>query len=268
MLERITSVQNPRIKTAAKLRNRDDRQSQQRIMIDGVREISRALDANVEIQELFVCEELLRGEAQSVVQRAQAGDTRLFEVSSAVLEKLTFGQRNEGLVAVATLPQRRLADLKLPANALVSLLANVEKPGNVGAIVRSADAAGVNAVLIADGGTDIFNPNAIRASLGTIFALPVVAAAASEAIEWLRRQRIRLFAARVEADQCYSDADFTGATAFILGSEAQGLGNSWQADDIIPISLPVHGVGDSLNVSVTAGILFYEALRQRRSHTV
>ena len=265
MLERITSVQNPRIKAAAKLRNRDDRESQQRIIIDGVREISRALDARVEFFELFVCNELLRPEARFVVDRAQSLDIRICEISAAVLEKISFGQRQEGLVAVANPPSRSLADLRLGNDPLVAILANVEKPGNVGAVVRSADAAGVDAVIIAEGGTDVFNPNAIRASLGTIFALPVVSASAAATLRWLRGQQFRIYAARVGAEKCYTDVDFKAPTAIVFGSEADGLGDDWLAEEILAISLPVLGVADSLNVSVTAGILFYEALRQRRS---
>ena len=265
MLERITSLQNPRIKAAAKLRNREDRETQKRIIIDGTREISRALDAQIEFLELFVCNQLLRPEASSVIDRARELDIRICEVSAVVLEKLSFGQRKEGLVAVASPPRRSLGDLRLDKEPLVAVLANVEKPGNVGAIVRSADAAGVSAVVMAEGGTDVFNPNAIRASLGTIFALPVVSASALETLQWLRGKKYRIYAARVGAEKSYTTVDLKGPTAIVFGSEADGLGNDWLANDILAISLPLLGVADSLNVSVTAGILFYEALRQRQA---
>lgn len=265
MSDRITSIHNPRIKMAAKLRARDAREEQGRIIIDGAREITRALDARVELLELFACEESLRDESRAVLRRAEQLGVPLCAVSPAVQSKLTFGERDEGIVAIARPPRKTLARLKVPEEAVVAVLSGVEKPGNVGAVVRSADAAGVFAVILADGGTDVFNPNAIRASTGTIFGVPTLAASSNEALRWLREHRFRLFATRVDSSQVYTDVPLTGRTALVLGNEATGLSSVWAADDIMPISLPLLGVADSLNVSVTAGVLFYEALRQRRS---
>ena len=143
---------------------------------------------------------------------------------------LAYGSRNEGVVAVAAIPERELKSIRLPERALVAVLENIEKPGNVGAVVRSADAAGVSAVIVAGDGSDLYNPNAIRASLGTIFTLPVCAATTSETIAWLRQQKLKIFAARVDGAVDYTACDFTGACAIVLGSEAEGLSDEWRAD--------------------------------------
>jgi TrmH family RNA methyltransferase len=156
-----------------------------------------------------------------------------------------------------------LGDLQLPPDPLLVVVEGVEKPGNVGAILRSADAAGASAVIAADPRTDVFNPNAIRASIGTIFALPVVAATADEARTWLRDRGIGPVAAVVEADTPYTSVDLTGPTAIVLGSEANGLTDAWRGDDVRAVHLPMAGVADSLNVSVATAILLFEAVRQR-----
>jgi TrmH family RNA methyltransferase len=161
------------------------------------------------------------------------------------------------------MPQPKLADLELPETPLVVVLEGVEKPGNVGAVLRSADAAGVSALIVADAGTDLFNPNAIRASLGAIFSVPTCAATSAETLDWLRRQKLSIHAARVDGSVLYTEADYRGGCALVLGAESSGLSPTWAADDISPIRLPMFGQVDSLNVSSTAAVLFYEALRQR-----
>jgi TrmH family RNA methyltransferase len=259
----ITSVQNPRVKAAVRLRDRSGRDDQGRIIIDGVREISRAVAAGVEIVEFFLFPELCRDDEHQRLLAAARNVERI-EVVPHVMEKLAFGHRVEGVVAVGRPPQRKLVDLKLPKDALVAVVEGAEKPGNLGAILRTADAAGVAAVIVADGGTDLYNPNAIRASLGAIFTIPVCTATSDEALAWLRQERFRLLAARVEAAAEYTTADFRGRAAIALGSEARGLSDQWQAADILAIRLPLLGSVDSLNLSATAAILFYEALRQRK----
>ncbi len=222
------------------------------------------------------------------------------------MEKLAFGERGEGLVAVAKAGEPRLSDLRLPEDPLVAVLEGVEKPGNLGAVLRSADAAGVSAVIAADLRTDLYNPNAIRASLGTIFTVPVAVASTTETQHWLRQTGLSVYAACPSGALPYTEVDYRGPTAFVLGAEAQGLSSSWQEavsgrsthqhshqtledqtkaplaiqrtnqpstqattaaraqnSRIIGVTIPMVGVADSLNVSVTAAILFYEALRQR-----
>jgi RNA methyltransferase, TrmH family len=266
MRMKITSPANPRVKLAAKLRGSRDRAAQGRIIVDGLREIGRAADAGVRVVEVFICEELIAGNdtANALLARLASADLAQFDVPLALLEKLSFGERTEGIVAVAETPRRTLTDLRLPESPLVAVIEGVEKPGNVGAILRSADGAGVSAVIVADGGSDLYNPNAIRASLGTIFTLPVVAATSAETFAWLREHNFKEFAARVDGAQDYTACDFTGPTAFVLGSEAHGLSDAWRGEQITPIRLPMHGAVDSLNVSATAAILFYEAVRQRK----
>ncbi len=271
-LSTITSLQNPRVKEAVKLRDRKGREQQGRILIEGVREIGRALEAGVEITEAFICEPLCSDApaAELLAELRQRKEIFLLSVSEQVMAKLSFGERKEGLIAIARPPQKSLDDLAAAKNVKkerapphFAVVEGVEKPGNLGAILRTADAAGVSGLIVANSGTDLFNPNAIRASLGAIFTVPVCSATNAEALAWLRKQKLRIFATRVEAALPYSDADFTAPAAIVLGSEAHGLSPLWTATDITPISLPMLGSVDSLNLSATAAVLFYESLRQR-----
>lgn len=265
MLPPISSLQNARVKAAIKLRDRKGREEQDRIIIDGAREIARAVVSGVQLDELFVCEELCRSpESRETLAMLTSAHAPLIPVTQPVFEKLAFGDRGEGLIATAATPRRSLSDLRLPPRALVAVLEGIEKPGNVGAVLRSADGAGLSALIVADGGTDLFNPNAIRASLGAIFSVPVYAASSSDTLPWLRQAGLSIYASRVDGAISYARADFTGPAAIILGSEADGLSSLWQGDDIQAIQLPMLGVCDSLNVSATAAILFYEAWRQRQ----
>jgi RNA methyltransferase, TrmH family len=261
----ITSVHNSRVKAAVRLRDRSGRDDQGRIIIDGVREIDRALSAGVDVAEMYVMADLIgHPEHAELITTAKRRKIELIEVAPHVMEKLSFGKRVEGIVAVARPPRRALADLRLPDEAQLVVVEGAEKPGNIGAIVRTADAAGVAAVIVADGGTDLYNPNVIRASLGAIFTVPVCQATSEATLTWLRHRQFRLFAARVDASIEYTAADFRGPTAIALGSESHGLSPQWQAADITAIRLPLLGSVDSLNLSATAAVLFYEALRQRR----
>lgn len=257
----ITSLQNPRIKNAVRLRDSRGRQKQDRIVIDGLRELSRALDAGLPLTEIFFDPGHCSPEALALVEAGQAAGGEPVAVAPHVFEKLAFGARSEGLVAVAPTPRRDLASLSLPERPLVAVLEGLEKPGNVGAVLRTADAAGLDAVLVADAGTDLFNPNTIRASLGTVFSLPVAAASAAEVLAWLREHKFRILAARVDGAIDYRHADYTSPAAIVLGSEAAGLSPLWQGDDVTPLQLPMRGHADSLNVAATAAILFYEATR-------
>lgn len=260
----ITSIHNPHIKEAARLRERRQREKQRRILIEGVREVSRAADGAVEFIEAFICEPLATSpDAYLAINRLYECGVRIFEVSSQVFAKLAFGERAEGVIAVARTPRQSLAGLPLPGSPLVAVVEDLEKPGNLGAILRTADAAGVSALIAAGQGTDLYNPNVIRASLATVFTLPVCAAGTDETLSFLRQRPFRVYAARVDATTFYTEADFRGPTAIVLGSETAGLSSVWQADDVIPIRLPMRGAADSLNVSAAAAVLFYEALRQR-----
>ena len=260
----ITSLKNPRVKAAIQLRDRRHRRRAGRFLIDGVRELRRALEGGIEIDELFVCRDLCReGETRETVRLAAQSAARAYDVSVSVCEKLAYGQRAEGVVAVAIAPRRTLAELALPDAPLIAVVVGIEKPGNLGAIVRTADGAGISAVVAADGGTDLYNPNAIRASLGAIFTLPVCSADSRETIDWLDRLNVNMVAACVDADCDYWEIDYTLPTAIVLGSEDEGLPAEWRDRAGAQVRLPMRGRVDSLNVSATAAVLYYEALRQR-----
>jgi TrmH family RNA methyltransferase len=260
----ITSPQNPRVKDAVRLRDGRHRRKQRRFLIDGIRELGRALDGGIELIEVFYC--------LSKCTRHQAGvftsmwgdlDAEITEVSPEVFDKLAFGDRAEGVIAVAKTPRARLDVCPLSEVPLVAVIEGIEKPGNVGAVVRSADAAGLDAVIVANGRTDLFNPNAIRASLGTIFTLPVCEATTAKTLAWLRRNELAVYAAQVDGAVPYTEVDYGGPAAIVLGSEAKGLSSAWSDGPLTTIRLPMLGAADSLNISATAAVLFYEALRQR-----
>ncbi len=264
----ITSRQNARVKEVVRLRAGRERRKAGRFLIDGEREIERALAAGVRAMEVFVRE---GSEKRGLTPFLGA---EVFGVTAEVFEKICFGEREgAGIVVVAETPLRGLAQLtELPAEPLVAVIEGVEKPGNVGAILRSADAAGVDAVIVADGGTDLFNPNTIRASLGTVFKANVVEATAAETIEWLGEKGLRAVVARVDAELDYTTVDLRGGVAIVLGSEAAGLSETWRGENVTGrlqvtgLRLPMRGMADSLNVSTTAAVLFYEAVRQRRGN--
>ena len=260
----IRSLQNPRVKNAVRLRDRRHRSKQGKILIDGARELGRAIGAGVELLEIFVCEALCgSSDAERLLGEIEDCDAEVIQVTEPVFAKLAFGDRAEGVLGVARTPSADLAELSLPENALVVVLEGVEKPGNLGAVLRSADAAGVSAVVLADPCCDLFNPNAIRASLGTIFTIPVASSGTDETLDWLAQQRLQVYGCRVDGAVPYTDVDFRRPAAIVLGSEARGLSDAWITELITPVRLPMLGVADSLNVSATVAVLVYEALRQR-----
>ncbi len=261
----IRSVHNPRIKQAARLRDRRGRQRQGRIIVDGLREIRRAFEAGIQPLELFLCETCQDDPPLlELISCLDPTGVAPAWVTPEVFDKIAFGHRSEGAVLIAAEPAVQLEQLETSADSLICVLEQVEKPGNLGAILRTADAAGVTAVIVADGGTDLYNPNAIRASLGAIFHVPVCAAPAVQVLSWLRANRINIFAARVDGAVRYTSVSYRAKSALVLGSEAAGLSEIWRGEQITAISLPMLGTVDSLNVSATAAILCYEALRQRQ----
>jgi RNA methyltransferase, TrmH family len=259
----ITSLTNARVKAAVRLRDRGEREATGLTIVDGARELRRALDAGVRIRSAFIAPDLLRSpDAIEVADRLRHRPGTV-EASPAVLAKVAFGDRSDGVVAIVEVPSPGLDDLHLPDDPLLVVVEGVEKPGNLGAILRTADAAGVDAVIAADPLTDPFNPNAIRASLGTIFAVPLVSADSPDVTAWLARRGIRAVAAIVGAPNRHTDTDLTGRLAIVLGSEAAGLGPTWLTAAVEPVSIPMAGVADSLNVSIAAAVLLFEAIRQR-----
>jgi TrmH family RNA methyltransferase len=263
----IESPANPRVRAAVALRERRDRDATGLTLVDGGREARRAIERGVDVETAFVCRSLLTSQDARLALAALGrghGRREIVEVGPRAFERLAFGDRADGIVLVVRPPEATLDALRLPADPLVVITEDVEKPGNLGAILRTADAAGVDAV-IAAGGTDLFNPNVIRASIGTVFTVPLAAATTpDEAREWAKRQRLRLVVARVDAERVYADANLGGRVAIVLGSEATGLSESWAGRGVEAVRLPMLGVADSLNVSVAGAVLLYEAWRQRR----
>jgi len=269
----ILSRSNPRIVDAVRLRERRQRERTGRTLIDGKRELLRALQSGVEVETLYVLEngtddpdspdDGRDGALEAVRREAQARGAEIVTVSRPVLERLAFGDRTEGVVAVARVPDLALDRISLPGNALVVVIESVEKPGNLGAVLRSADAVGAAALVAADARTDIFNPNVIRASLGTVFGVPVATGSTPETIAWLREHHLAIVTARVDATALFSDLDLRGPLAIVLGSEAHGLSDLWRGDDVTAAHLPMRGAADSLNVSTAAAVLLFEATRQR-----
>ncbi|HPF39844.1 MAG TPA: RNA methyltransferase [Phycisphaerae bacterium] len=266
MTERIDSAQNPRIKATARLRERRARKQTNQILIDGGREILRAIESGVEFVEAYSCESLLHGaDARAALGALQRADVRVTETSEAAYAKIGFGERDEGVVAVARRPALSLDALRTPSRPLIAVIEGVEKPGNLGAILRSADAAGIDAIIVADARGDIYGPNAIRASLGAIFTRPVVEATSAATLDWLVRSGVTVLVATPEAERLYTEVSYSDPVAIVLGAEASGVSDIWLTSPCVGVKLPMRGRVDSLNVSTAAAVLFYEALRQRES---
>jgi RNA methyltransferase, TrmH family len=259
----ITSPKNPRVRHAIGLRDRRAREESGLTLVDGLRELERAMAAGVRPVEVFVDLSRLDARGRDLLATAREHGALVLPTSGPALERLAYGDRFEGIVATVSVPDLAVSALRLPANPLLVVLEGVEKPGNLGAVLRSADAAGADAVIAADPRTDLFNPNAIRASLGAIFALPVAAGSSADVQAELARRGVQIVTARVDAQDLYTDVDLTGPVAIVLGSEADGLTDQWPAPPAHPVRLPMLGVGDSLNVSIAAAVLLYEARRQR-----
>lgn len=253
----ITSKTNPKIKNIVKLQKASERKEQQVVVIEGRREIERAQACGFVVEQLFVCPELLRSslEIQAPI---------IEEVSAEVFDKIAYREGSDGLLALARPKFKDLKDFKPGDNPLIIVLETVEKPGNLGAVLRTADAAGVDAVIVADPMTDLFNPNTIRASIGCIFSVPVYASTTEECISWLKSNRIKIYCTYLKASIDYLDADFRGPTALVMGTEATGISEAWVKAADQNIIIPMNGIADSLNVSVTTAIVTFEAVRQRR----
>lgn len=267
--EAITSPANPRVREAARLRDADARRATGLTLVDGIREISRAVAAGIEIVEAFLDSEARPDdERDALVARLTARGTRLVALARRPFDKLAFGERNEGLVAVARFGPRPLGQFAAAADRAVLVVEGVEKPGNLGAILRTCDAAGIAGVVACGAGTDPANPAAIRASLGTVFAVPLATATTAEAIAWCGRTRRRVVAATPDGDRLWHAVQLTGPVAILLGSEAHGISAAWREAanrreiGLDTIRLPMRGIADSLNVSATAAVLAYESLRQ------
>ena len=264
-VQMLTSLQNPRVKQVVKLRDRGARDTAGLLLIEGAREIKRALDNHWPLQTLFFCPALfLDKDAPPPLQRAATAGTELLECSASVFRKIAYRERPDGLLAIGPQIHRTLAELHLPPNPLVVVAEAIEKPGNLGTILRSADAAGVHAVIVCDGCTDIHNPNVVRASIGTLFSVPVVEATSDATLAWLRAQNIVPLATTPHAEREYTEVDLTRGVAIIVGQEQTGLSARWLEHAALRVKIPMRGQADSLNVAAATTILLFEAVRQRR----
>ena len=263
-MESIQSAQNSRIKNLQKLFAKSkERKAQNLFVIEGARELHLALSAAYSLEAVFVCPELFSNTDYPEIQ-AEIQTSKLFEVSPQVFQKIAYREHSDGIVALAKPKSHTLNDLNLPDNPFIIVLEAVEKPGNLGAILRTADAAKVDAVIVCDPLTDVYNPNVIRSSVGCVFTVPLAVANHSDVYSFLKENRIRIFAAELQASQWYQDTDFTQACALIMGTEADGLTGFWIDHADARIKIPMRGKIDSLNVSVSTAVLTFEAMRQRR----
>ncbi|MCS7068931.1 MAG: RNA methyltransferase [Meiothermus sp.] len=261
---RLSSPANPRIKAAAALKERKERERTGLFLIEGSREIARALAAGIEVVEAYCGEHLNPEEARTVAALGGLERHAVKEVSEPVLKKLSARENPAGVVAVARVPSPSLARFNPPQEALLLVAVGLEKPGNLGALLRSADAAGADAVLVVDG-VDLYSPQVIRNSTGVVFSLPTFAAPEPMVLEWLEKQQIALVATTPHTDRVYWDADLRGSVAIVLGPEHTGLSDEWLNRARLKVRIPMQGQADSLNVSVTAALVLYEAKRQRRA---
>ncbi len=263
MLE-ITSVTNPRIKHIVKLRQRSHRDAADEMLIEGYREIHRAFTNRHPIKSLFFCEAQFQGtNNHALLEMLQQNGTQLFHCSKPVFEKISYRDRPDGLLALAPQLHSKLDEIPLSKSPFIVIAEAIEKPGNLGTILRSADAAGVDAVIVCDRCTDINNPNVVRASIGTLFCRPVVEASSEETLQWLRQNGIQTVAATPHADMLYTDADCTIPLAIVMGTEQYGLSDIWMQQSDTQIRIPMHGQADSLNVATATTILLFEVCRQR-----
>lgn len=266
--KRITSGQNPKIRRLLHLQQKaNERHTHGLFVVEGQREISHCMKSGYELDTLFCCPEIMQrsdvdnADLQFVLSKAQ--EANVYDVSPAVYAKIAYRSGTEGVVAEMKLKEHTLDDLQLPENPLVVVLESVEKPGNLGAILRTADAAGVDAVIVSDPRTDIYNPNLIRSSVGAFFTVPCVACSSEECIAFLKAKNIQILTAQLQDSSLYYDIDMKRGTAIVMGKESSGLTEQWRNAADAHIRIPMLGQLDSLNVSVSAAVLMYEAVRQR-----
>lgn len=259
----ITSLQNQTVKETVKLRDRKTRDETGSFLIEGYRELKRAIDAKWEMESIFYCPEWFLGDnEQELLVRGQCA---LYECSKEVFAKLSYRDRPDGLLAVARQVHLHLEDLTLSKKPFLLIAESIEKPGNLGTILRSCDAAGVDAVVVCDPTTDIYNPNAVRSSIGTLFTLPIIETTSLDALSFLKQHRITIAAATPQGDCEYTDADLNMPLAIAMGTEQYGLSELWMKQAALRVKIPMFGIADSLNVASATTLLLYEVVRQRRN---
>ncbi len=258
----ISSPQNPKIKDLVALRESKKRKELGIFVVEGVREITRALDSGYVCRTLYIEDDLLKEDGQDLVRRVP--ESARFGVSKEAFAKVAVRDASEGVLAVIEMRTSTFADIKITKKPLFLLVVEgVEKPGNFGALARSADGVGVDAIIVLDPNADLFNPNAVRASVGALFTRPLITASHEEFFEYCKLNNIKVIAASPHARNYHYQADLKAAVALVLGSEAWGLSGAWQAKNSELVKIPMNGLADSLNVSVAGAVIMYEILRQR-----
>ncbi|MGL4348864.1 MAG: TrmH family RNA methyltransferase [Chlamydiales bacterium] len=264
----ITSLQNPHVKEAVRLRNRRERDKTKLYLIEGYRELLRALQQKAKINTIYFCPELFLGSSETtLLENASESGIKLIELAKPAFAKISYRDRPDGLLGIGQQQFRTLDDcdtfLKQKINPILLIVETLEKPGNLGSIIRSADGSGADAIFVCDPATDIHNPNVIRASVGTFFSIPIFVMTSQEALRILQKHKIPVYATSPDATILYYEIDYTTAMAFAMGREQVGLSKFWLECATASIVIPMRGAADSLNVSNAATILLYETLRQR-----
>lgn len=261
-MEKIISLHNNRIKNIVKLNKAKERKAQNLFILEGARELTLAIGAGYEADSVFICPELFAKTDYPYVLD-NLTDKVKYEVSQQIFEKVAYREGSDGLIALMKPKQHHLSNLQVKDNPFIIILEAVEKPGNLGAILRTADAALVDAVIVCDPLTDVYNPNAIRSSVGCIFTVPIAACSSQEALSWLKQKGITSYAAELQASDWYQNINYTAPSAIIMGTEADGLTDFWLTNADKRIKIPMRGQIDSLNVSVSTAVITFEAMRQR-----
>lgn len=264
----LTSLQNSLVKEVFRLRDRSEREKEKRFLIEGYREILRAVQSGHPIEMLWVCSELFLGSNEgALIEQIKRNGAKLIRCTEAIFRKLSYRDRPDGLLAMAPQQHLTLTDLesKLPSDKSPFLVVAeaIEKPGNLGTILRSADASGVDGLIVCDRCTDIHNPNVVRASVGTLFTVPVIEAESEATLEWLKEKEITILAATPSATALFTEVDMRRPIAIAVGTEQLGLSKRWMEEATVQVRIPMCGMADSLNVAMATTLLLYEVLRQR-----
>ena len=268
-VETITSAQNAKIKDLLALQEKSkERRKKGLFVVEGRRELLHCMAVGYEPFTIFFCPEIISEADFKVIEVAVADrPCGWVEIPQHLYDKVAYRGGTEGVIAELHCKEMSLEALQIKENPLIVVLEAVEKPGNLGAVLRSADAAGADAVIVCDPLTDMYNPNLIRSSIGAIFTVPIATATSEETIKWLKDKGIKIYTAQLQDSEWYYDTDMRGGTAIVMGTEATGLTDAWRKAADAHIKIPMLGRLDSLNVSVSAAILLFEAVRQRNSLT-
>ncbi|RRA92377.1 TrmH family RNA methyltransferase [Paenimyroides viscosum] len=268
-MKQITSIQNQLIKDIFQLQEKSKaRKKNGLFVIEGIREIEIAIKNDFEVYQLLICFDLFDADKLNNLKRKLSNATDLIEISKEVYQKIAYRESTEGVIAVAKTKDHSLATIQLPENPLIVVLESLEKPGNIGAVLRTADAANIDAVFIADPKTDLYNPNIVRSSVGAVFTNKIVTAASTEIINYFKNSNIAIYSAILQEAVSYYSVDFKQGSAIVMGTEATGLSDIWREESKANIIIPMEGQIDSMNVSVAAAVLIFEAKRQRNTQKI